>query len=70
MRVMCKGGDKEIVKFLLSKGLDPSSPKCLSTAMILYHHDIVITLITAGCNVNKVRFIRNVHLILSVPPTV
>ena len=54
----CRWGDNEIVKYLLSQGLDPSSPKCLTTAIILYHHDVVVTLITAGGNVNKVRIIK------------
>ena len=50
----CRDDDKEMVKYLIKKGANPSGDDCLNIALELYNDEIVTTLVENGSDVNKV----------------
>ena len=51
---LCREGDKEMVKSLISKGANPSNKNCLSKALEFYHKEVVKMLINSGANLNNI----------------
>ena len=53
--IACNNGDMTIVRYLLNKGANPSTPGCLSISLELYHHDVSEALIdAAGADISSV----------------